>query len=409
MSNTVGVYEAFKESIKKEVQNARISTIVRSGRFRADYLFGIENPEDQLYKTVISGMEDAAYRQVEILLYNLCREYGYRAELEAESNRGYDVVIDKNGEIFNVELKSAPSIHRPIMKKSGKPKNVYYVYLLKQSMDSYDLLGRSVLRAPETKAYLFADFIQLLFGEDEMQEFNKAMLHFSEEMRDAIGFQVTEICNEKNLDELRMQMQRDLLTFDYDSVRSSINAPVYINERNYGQIKNHFSATYKLLLGSKDFAISFLTSEWLYRHYTSIPGLDNTFIVEGYHKSIEQLLWNIIFIVGKGRVIGRSGHQVDGADLKPFDIMLGQLKDFLTSPSNADLYNTTFGNNVSYIMAYLETVLKDWTDANRNKYSHKETLTEEETVERIRKETYFLYLMILGSLHLSSDNIIDLM
>lgn len=403
----MGIYEEFKESIKSTVQTAKINTIMRHGRFRADYLFGIESDDDKLYKTVIQEMESVAYREVEYLLYRLCQKYGYPALLESSPHMNCDIQIDRNGEIFKVELKSVPNLHRPVPARH-KAEEKYYVYLIKQSVDSYAMMGQLELRYPGMKNYLFADFIELLFGEDEMKEFNGAMLHFSDEMRDAIGFQVTEICNEKNLQELRGILQQELLGFDYDSVRNAINCSVCIRDNTYQKIKQKFSQTYKLMLGSKDFAVSFLTSEWLYRKYRTAASLDHTFIIEGYLKSVEQLLWAIIFVVGKGRPIGKNAHQVDGTDLKPMDIMLGQLRHFLSDPANVDLYNNVFRNSVQYVMDYLEAILRGWTDENRNKYAHKENVNDLAEVEKIRRETYFLYLLILGSLHLSKDNMSDL-
>ena len=140
------------------------------------------------------------------------------------------------------------------------------------------------------------------------------MLHFSEEMRDAIGYNVTQICNDKNLEDLRNQLRTDLLEFDYDKVKSSNDSSgtysEYINDNAYGVIKTEFQKNYSLLLGQRDFAVSFLTSEWLFRQFASVPQIDNTFIATGYFKSIEQLLWGIIFIVGNGRSIGKDNHTV---------------------------------------------------------------------------------------------------
>lgn len=407
MKNTEHIYSQFKESIKSAVQTAKISTIAKNGRFNTDYLFVVESAEDKLYSKVIEELEWTACREVDILLYNLCIAYGYKAEIPCNPT-GYDVLIDKHGEITKVELKTSPNLARPrLNRNSSHSGDITYVYLLKQTTNSYDLLARSTLNSNGCSEYLFADFIRILFGKEEMKKFNKSMLHFSEEMRDAIGYNVTQICNDRNLEDLRDQLRIDLLEFDYDKVRNDNDATgtytEYINDNAYGIIKAEFHKNYSLLLGKGDFAISFLTSEWLYRHFSSVSQIDNTFIASGYFKSIEQLLWSIIFIVGNGRNIGRDNHIV-GSNESGMDKTLGSLRYFLNDSANNDLYQSAFGNATRYVRQYLNRQLDIWISNSRNGYFHKDNMPANEVTE-IREQTYYLYLLILGSLTLSDENI----
>lgn len=71
---------------------------------------------------------------------------------------------------------------------------------------------KPVEEQPNEYAFLFADFLKFMFGKEEKKKFNKAMIHFAEEMREAVGYQVTQICNEQNLTELlplRQKLQRE--------------------------------------------------------------------------------------------------------------------------------------------------------------------------------------------------------
>ena len=411
MMSTELIYSQFKESIKSAVHTTKITSIAKTGRFNADYLFGIESSEDKLYSSVIRDMEETALREVDKLLENLCTVYGYRSDMPCEPT-GYDILSKKRNTVFKVELKARPNLMRARLNRNTSATNdITYVYLLKQTTDSYDLLAKSTLLNQGCQAYLFADFIRTVFGKEEMKKFNKAMLHFSEEMRDAIGYNVTQICNDKNLEDLRNQLRTDLLEFDYDKVKSSNDSSgtysEYINDNAYGVIKTEFQKNYFLLLGQRDFAVSFLTSEWLFRQFASVPQIDNTFIATGYFKSIEQLLWGIIFIVGNGRNIGKDNHTV-GSNESGMDKTLGSLRYFLNDAGNNDLYQSAFGNATRYVRQYLNRQLDTWISNSRNGYFHKDNMPAEEVAE-IREQTYFLYLMILGSLTLSEDNTNDLL
>ena len=182
---------------------------------------------------------------------------------------------------------------------------------------------------------------------------------------------------------------------------------VYVTDSVFQEMSQRFATNYKVLVGNSDFAISLLTSEWLYRQYGTIPGLDNTYVVTGYCKSIEQLLWRIISVVGKGRKIGLSNSEV-GDNTSASDTTLGALKYFLNATKNADLFNKIFGDNTFYVQRYLNYQLSEWIEHERNGNFHKHNLTPER-VGIIREQTLYLYFLILGSLTLTNDTIALLM
>jgi hypothetical protein len=174
-----------------------------------------------------------------------------------------------------------------------------------------------------------------------------------------------------------------------------------LNGNNYELIKNAFinNQRYKLLLGNSDFAESYLTSEWLYKKYFALDELDNTFIVAGFLKSIEQLLWDIIYLIGQGREIKHVVISEENQEV--IDKTLGSLQYFLSDWSNDDLFQNSFGTGKHYVMGYLKRQISDWRKQYRNGYFHKHNLTDQAKIEAIREETYFLYLLILGTIQLT--------
>lgn len=425
MSETTSVYDQFKERIKSHALYAKYSALELKNRKCAEYIFGVETTDDELYKKVVWKIEESAQRQVEWLFVQLCMKYGYPVappDRESKCTCDHDILFEKGDKIIQVDFKS---VLRPSDLFINKPKNknkrpgrtpvretdTYLVYLLKKNEEGYTWLEQRSSSDDLTKAVLVSDFIAEVFGEEEGMCFDVAMSCFSEDMRDALGYRVTQIGTEQALKELRNNLMAELPEFSYDMIRhfndEASNKKVYVKDAVFQEMSQRFAKNYKVLVGSSDFAISLLTSEWLYRQYGTIPGLDNTYVVTGYCKSIEQLLWRIISIVGKGRIIGLNNSEV-GDNTNASDTTLGALKYFLNSTKNADLFNKIFGDNTFYVQRYLNYQLSEWIEHERNGNFHKHNLTPER-VGIIREQTLYLYFLILGSLTLTNDTITLLM
>ena len=175
-----------------------------------------------------------------------------------------------------------------------------------------------------------------------------------------------------------------------------------LDSENFNTIKNLFiNERYEILLGKEDFSESFLTSEWLYKNYVKSKEMDNTFIVAGYLKSVEQLLWKILTLKGcKEEFKGINPHTGD-------DIIkntLGDLEHFIGNYDNKKIYGKLFGNEVYNVQNYLNEVMKHWRKNYRNGYFHKDKINDPNNIKKIREETYFLYMLILGALDLSDVN-----
>lgn len=235
-----------------------------------------------------------------------------------------------------------------------------------------------------------------LCGINEKLSFQNAMVDFKSEMHKVIEYQITELCSSHNLMKMKGQLEEEIINFDYNKIKekrfeewqqqwSSVSD---IREENFNIIKRTFleEGRYKVLLGNADFAKSFVTSEWLNKKYFAFDELDNTFIVAGFLKSIEQLLWKIIFMIGQGRhfrgvVISDTTEEIDKT--------LGALQYFLSDRDNADLFQTVFGTSRQFVINYLKRQISDWRKQYRNGYFHKHNLKEKECIEEIREETYF--------------------
>ena len=70
-----------------------------------------------------------------------------------------------------------------------------------------------------------------------------------------------------------------------------------------------------------------------------------------------------------------------------------------------ELYNKSFGKDKNLVRKYVKAQIFEWRDKYRNGYFHKHNLKDKKRVDEIREETYFLYMLILGSIKMSGAQV----
>ena len=133
---------------------------------------------------------------------------------------------------------------------------------------------------------------------------------------------------------------------------------------------------------------SIMSSQWAYIHIGYLPYLDNTSIVSGYLKSMEQLLLNLIDEDCKNNnyraIYDDKVINVENSN----KFMLGDLIDYI-SESKRFITNKDFRDEVL-------SLLYPWKNKSRNGYFHKDILTSKEKIESIRKNTLLItYILIV--------------
>ena len=420
-------YLSFKKNLITELETKRDMLVVGEMRNHFEMLFGVKTDNDRLYSRILNLFEIVILKNVEHLVFQLCEENDVKCYVDFGDKKCNDMEIEIDRAMTIVDFKTQPKVFdsSAIAGLSHKAKidrkSRAIVFLLKESIESRNYIDNFNYQIKEkgvinTKCYLFEDFLETIFGLAEKQRFQVEMADFQKEMHNAVGYQVTELCSPYNLSRLKVQLEEELLNFDYDSIKvqrysdrlATDDNAEDLNNAKFDIIKNEFlkNGKYKILLGNSDFAKSYITSEWLYKKYFTLEELDNTFIVSGFLKSIEQLLWDVIFIVGQGRSIG--GLPISAKYKDDIDKTLGSLERFITNYSNESLFQSNFGNSRKSVMKYLKAQISDWRVRYRNGYFHKHNLEQKDRIEAIREETYFLYLLILGAIRLTPGQIMRL-
>lgn len=197
---------------------------------------------------------------------------------------------------------------------------------------------------------------------------------------------------------------------------------------DYKQLDEHFvkSGLYKSLIGSEQFAISFITSEYMYQILKTGGQFDYTAIVCGYIKSIEQLLYKMLKITldykGSSRLMIRPANSGDDSikELRVknpnnkkswlipfereyedfFDITLGSMIWFIND--NESGWNIS-RNGKNTVRRYLFNYSKE----DRNEHFHKDNIYDFDEVKRIRNNTIILMYCLIGGYRLSGDLKLD--
>lgn len=418
------IYSDFKMKLLSDLERDRDLLIAQESFKQPETLFEVTDNDDKLYMRILQMFNTIILKNVELLVLKLCKE----KNVENSFGLRQDIYVKIDGEMKIIEFKTSPvsfnseRMRYYVNRQKETCAKMVFVFLLRDSVVARDSIRKfenrikSFEKNAEIEIILFEEFIEKLFGYDEKMKFLQSMKDFKAEVHQVIGYRITELCSSANRVKLKKSLLTELKEFDYKTVKEEKNTVlkgyknyVELSDADFLHIYERFQTNelYKLLLGDMDFAKSFLTSEWLYKKYFTLSELDNTFIVAGYLKSVEQMLWDIVLILGKGRTIQNT--LISDENLNLLNKTLGSLEHFFEDRANLDLFRDVFGNNKGFVVKYLKSQIDLWRINYRNGYFHKRKLNERSTVENIRKETVYLYMIILGSIDLTSENIRSLM
>lgn len=273
--------------------------------------------------------------------------------------------------------------------------------------------------------YSIKMFLDEFINENLYQYFLTTLTEVIDDMQKLIGFDVIPRLNMSNLTRVRLKLRESLQGVDFHALRyNSKNKFNNLEKYDLDIIcSNLKKGKGQVLLGKSDFAISYLTSEYLYEVLVDNCNFDYTSVVAGYLKTIEQFLYKILLYqldidkrkqwIKRGKKYIYRGKQkiyankedirenpnnsgnyqilVTSDNLKFMDVSLGSLVWYITDNENC-LEISEQGRNL------LNKLLLDYKDSVRNEYFHKHKLEDIEEVKRIRNNTLYLLCFLIGSL-----------
>ena len=334
----------------------------------------------------------------EFSLYPIDPEYRKMASHEQAKSRPFQIVLEENkkkyGIIFCV-TDDEPKHYSRFTEGKYAVDGIKFVKLIDSDKEVYDALIRCVndfnMRAGcSIERVTIREFWVKYFGQDEFEVLIDFLNKFNEKAKEIIGFSTVVTPTDAALRKFRIQTGEKLRTIPYgDAVPDSVYQPqIDIMTKNYLD-----RGLWKAMVGTADFAISFITSEWNYQMYKLTENLDLTNIVAGYLKSVEQLIWTIIkFQTGKtfqikAKTGGLIEYTANNEDV--VDTTLGSLEEVLIH--NSWMFEVNY-----HAKTHMTTAIRDWRKKHRNGYFHKDNLQTIDKVKEIREQTLQLYFLILG-------------
>lgn len=305
------------------------------------------------------------------------------------------------------------------------------------------------------RAIGISDFFSSQFGKEEYQRFEAQMSTFLREMYDLVGYRSIKFLSSMNLAAQKLVLEKKLLKYASERMCYSIvdqtkpEVQRYLHVDGYSfpaniekTIQSNFVNTglFRVLLGTAEFAESFVTSEWLFHSLEGTAHYDYTSIISGYLKSVEQLLLQIVkanvgnnckitlksnkkadaiqsgvsrytFDKGKFRLISdnkqfsREYIDLEVAQMDYMDSDLGTFEYFLRNNPHiffSQLQQQSAINRKTYC-AIIADMVSCFRAECRNGYFHTHNLKDWDTVVRIRGNALMIYTLLLGGCNLSTS------
>ncbi len=235
-----------------------------------------------------------------------------------------------------------------------------------------------------------------MIGDDSYDDFKEFVSRYHYEAELALGMTVSSIPTEKAMKVHKGKVKESLLSYFYENELSMI----FTNDEII-KMKKKFESNFEIMIEDSDFSNSFISSEWYYDLQVKTDGgLDQTAIVAGYLKSVEQLLFSILLSLCEHNDF-YFRKKKSGKD---------KMEKIALRNNNKELLLTMAGDMIKvikqnkHIIMYKTTVtdriieyLKDYIDNTRNGYMHKDNLYDMSEIEKIREKTYCVYFMILST------------
>lgn len=274
----------------------------------------------------------------------------------------------------------------------------------REYLDTHELITREA----EKKYHGLVEFLVIedffeLFGPDEFSVYMKYAEQYNNLVRNLIGFITIVLPSEEAVCSFRDKKTIELSEYSYKSY-----LPAEFDKRQEEKlVKNYFNrGLYKAMTGTSTFADSFIGSEWYYGIYKAAGNLEQTAVVVGYLKSVEQLLYSVIRLsIGHGKTIKAKGSrdyiQFTKDNENFIDNNLGPLIGFMK------YFPEIFDVN-SFVKQHIIDTLDTFRDKCRNEHLHKDNVYLCEEIEEIRKQAHYIYYLILGGCKINDDHFVEL-
>jgi hypothetical protein len=376
-------------------------------------IYDIGGSDYRIYGSIVSTNEDRAVSATSKLLIKMFEQNGIHYEMypndsmfsrippkELEKKLPFQFILVENGKRVGCLVTCESPILTSNKIERLKEYDIDAVKYIRLNNLKGDIAIRGFDEEVESAAKksngfiqmtLIKDFFDTYFGPDEYPVFMEYVTDFNERARTCVGFNTVIAPSDDSIAKFKKSKSNMLQSYDY---LKTLPGDIYKEQANILYDNYINSGLYRAMTGSCNFADSFVSSEWYYIINKVTNSLDQTAVVTGYLKSVEQLLYSIVRLsIDSGKTLKRKGANAfmdfTTANEDLIDTSLGSLIAF------AKHYGGIFAVN-SYVKRHIVDTLIDWRVNYRNGHLHKDNLYDSKQIDAIREKAIYLYFLLLG-------------
>ncbi len=420
-------------------------------------LFQYADPDFYFYRFTIDRQEKGKEALLISVLYRAMERYGISFEVpddrrnapfafivcEGEHRTGYRFEDFFYDEDVN-DIVQTYNLVEAVIVRTWKPGKCD-----KWISDENDQYKRDNLKL---KAVSLQTFFNRYFGPEEFKSFTSHLEEYLQNTRDITGYKSIKFLSSMNLATQKVFEEKELAEWDYrnyafqiiDNTNSKIQDYLYLSTTKLPvsllqtMVNNYVSGElYKAMIGSYEYAESFITSEWLYHSLDGKKNFDYTSVISGYLKSIEQLLYRIVMLnvdnnckismsgandvitdaISKGIITYKPGRRntwrvvpandkgfkyidLTSTQVQYMDSSIGTFEHFMRK--NPHIFvNPTYSKQIADMVCCFRTEC-------RNGYFHTHNLKDWDVVKKTRSNAIFLYFVLLGACIIPSNKVREL-
>lgn len=394
-----------KDLLQHTISSFASAYDVTINHYNSQPLFSVTSRELELLKQI----DHYSHYQVRNALAKLCKQlavkFGHQVEDSAQSPAVdfYELCNgEKIGYYISMQELDMPDLEQALA--AGLTKHV--VVVAKNNLinlPSNSLKYRAYPYKHLTQCITLEEFFNRI-SPGEFEVFQEYIGRFNYDAEMMLGLVISPIPTKQAIQEKREKVIAEFESFFYkDSLPSTFTQ----DELDY--LMERFRHCSVFQLPTAPFIDSFVSSEWYFNLCASTDGeMEQTAIVAGYLKSIEQFLFTLMLSRCddlRFKLYTQGEHKLVVLTKENKSSLLSMAKNLLTSidinygKALHEVYvNEIIGNNV-------QTFLHDFIKNTRNGYFHKDNIYSFEQIKTIRECAYCAFFLLGSSFLFDIDEL----
>lgn len=376
-------------------------------------LFCVSNKQFTLMETVAHFSNYQVLNGCRQLCVDICKQMELPIK-ETPESEDVDFILEMDGKSIGVLISFLPNFMPNISDEMMHTVEELMVVVLQDSMDGQSQFYKH--NSYKYRNYKYKDCIEQItikqfferLGRDDYEDFKECVGRYNYDAEQKLGITVSAIPTKKAVEKHREKIRKELLSYFYENELRTI-----FEKEEISDMKKWFERNYEVLISNADFSRSLISSEWYYDlQVKTDEGIEQTAIVAGYLKSLEQLLCSILLVLSEDDnnefmfFTNKEGKEKTGQDRLPLNYANQKL--VLTMAKN--ILKAIKGNKKSVLRKTKMTdkvieYLEQYVEKTRNGYMHKDNLYEWSDIQNIRTKTYAAYFMVLGTFFIDVEKL----